>query len=1530
MTHKDDPNHSEHISDNLETHKTDLVVSDDPFRPDPSEVMTDTIRVVAIGASAGGLEPIEQLFECMPIGSGLSFVVVQHLSPNFRSMMDQLIERHTNMRIVHAEDGMEIKPNVIYLNPPRTALSISNGHLNTQPYPATDTLSLPIDAFFDSLAKEAGSDAIGIVMSGTGSDGTVGSQEIIARGGTVIVQDPETAKFQSMPRKIIDADAASYVCDVTDIPDILEAVLSGTQLTEPDHSERPEEKADTKILALIQKSFGTDFRFYKNTTVNRRILRRALMQRYRNVEAYLERLQTDKEELDALYHDLLIGVTEFFRDTEAFDILKVRVLPELASVMSEDRQLRVWVPGCATGEEPYSIAILISEFAKRNGITPNVKIFATDIHFKSLDIAARGVYDKETLARMPDNLLESYFEPIENKYQVKKHLRRLIVFSQHNLIKDPPFTKIDIISCRNLLIYLNDVAQQKVMALFHFALRKEGVLFLGPSETVGSLDVEFSTIDKRWRIFSKIRDVHLRESAYLLPLEQKSRDGDTSFLKETRAESMSSARRDSRFRQTLYSAYDKVLERYAPTGLLVNRDGELLHVFGESDRFMRLRKGVFSNKVVDLVHEKLRLIVNTGIDRALSPTAQQSFTCSVNVDLEEGDESTISIKVEKLTPIGKKPEFLLITFEEKELTTQISPISGTIPLDIDQEAYYQHKIEELERELKSTGESLQNTIEELETSNEELQATNEELMASNEELQSTNEELHSVNEELYTVSAEHQRKISELTELTDDIENLLKSTQIGTLFLDSELNIRRFTPSANIAFNLLPHDIGRPLQHVTSRFPIEEMFDDIGEAISHGRSCNREIEIEDRTYLLSILPYRTEIGTITGAVVNIVDVHDLKVAQVGHAKEKEFYRTVIETQGDLIARFRPDTKLTFANHAFCNHFDVAEDQITDVDYVDLLPEHQKSEFRQELDRLSVEGEIDWEQKTIAKDGQVRWYHTHFHALTDVHNEVIEYQSVSRNVTELKEREQLMSDFNGIASDSERSLETRIEAIMRRLADYFDVPAALLARIENDQAVVAHMVGLENTDIHQGYKVRLPEAFFQSSRGENVGEPLQNFNLMRESWHPGLQEQGYNVVAGAPLFMGGKVEGALSFITTKKMELPNLSHIQPALDRIADWIGYEMNRQSQTKRLEELNHKLALEEERFRNLYRNTPVLMYSIDTDGRILEASNRYLSELGYTRDEVLGRRSSDFATEESRKIKTEKYLPEFWERGYNNNLPLQLRKKNGEVIDTLLSAIAHKDVDGSMRSMTVLVDVTDRLKAERELEAQNAELKKINDNLNQFAHIVSHDLAGPLRAIQHTAAWIEEDTKPEALQNVQDHLNRLKDQISHLGSLISDLTEYSKAGAAPKEVEVISLKETLEDIFEVIDKPQDLSLKLALDVDKVKTFRPPLMLVFRNLIENAVKYHNRDDGLISITAKNQRKKWVFEVADNGPGIDPKHHDKIMLPFRKLERKDKIPGNGMGLALVQKAVESIGGSITIRSNPAEMEGTTFIIEWPK
>jgi two-component system CheB/CheR fusion protein len=819
--------------------------------------------VVALGASAGGLEALEKFFDNMPADSGLAFVVIQHLSPDFKSLMDELLARHTKLAILRVADGMAIEPNSIYLIPPKKEMIVSGGKLLLTDKDPTQGLSLPIDTFFRSLAHEYGRNAIAVVLSGTGSDGSRGIRAIHDAGGFVIVQDEASANFDGMPRSAIDTGVVDAVLPPRDMAGAILDYVQGRPLTliAPSSEGQPTATGIDEIFRVLNDAYGLDFSYYKPNTVARRVERRMQLSRTASLSEYVRRLRIDADELNSLYRDLLIGVTKFFRDGEAFQRLESEVLPQILNRVPSDDDLRIWVAGCATGEEAYSLSILVHEALSARRRLLRVKIFATDVHQASLDYASAGVYSEEALADVPALRLERYFTKHPAGYQVAQELRKLIVFAPHNVIKDAPFTKLDLVCCRNLLIYLQPHAQKKAISLFHFALKPSGILFLGPSESPGEISDEFDTLDRHWKIFRKRRDIRLPND-FRLPLSP----GLTRW-RVTQGKSAGDSRGLPDIQ--LLRAYDALLSEYVPPSLMVNDRRELIHSFAGAGKYLALPDGRLSNDILDLVEPDLKLALAGALQRVAKEKEPIVYGSVHLRSLPEGELLRLSVKPLAIQSTGE--EYYLISFVTH---AKPSPPASETHIDFDQAS--RDRLVELEDELRYTKENLQATIEEMETTNEELQATNEELVASNEELQSTNEELHSVNEELYTVNAEHQRKITELTELTDDMDNLLRSTDIGTIFLDRALRIRKFTPQIYHTFQILPQDIGRSIETFSHNVLHESLLADVQQVFQTEMPFEKDVQDRNgRWYLLRILPYRSK-GRVDGVVITLIDISSLK------------------------------------------------------------------------------------------------------------------------------------------------------------------------------------------------------------------------------------------------------------------------------------------------------------------------------------------------------------------------------------------------------------------------------------------------------------------------------------------------------------------------------------------------------------------------------------------------------------------------------------------------------------------------------
>ena len=839
-----------------------------PIEADPSS----PIYYVGVGASAGGLEALEAFFTPMAPDSGLAFIVIQHLSPDYKSMMVELLSKRTSMPVRRAEEGMRVEANSVYLIPPKKNLSIFHGKLLLSESDRSRGINLPIDVFLRSLADDQAEKAIGVILSGTGSDGVRGVRAIKEAGGMIMVQSEESAKFDGMPRAAISTGLADFILP----PDEMHSkLLSFARHPYAAKVDRPQtlisdEDRLNRIFALLRERTRVDFTFYKPSTVSRRIERRMTVNQIHDLRDYVKFMESYAGEVMTLYRELLIGVTSFFRDREVFDQLETQYLPALFERI-EGREVRFWVAGCSTGEEAYSLAMLSREVLEQMGKRLDIKIFATDIDRDAILRASNGLYPESIAADLSPKFLTKYFHRREEHYQIDRSIREMVVFAQHNLIKDPPFTNIELVSCRNLLIYLQPVLQRKAMELMNFSLNPQGILMLGSSETTGEMAELYETLHQKFKLYAsrgKRRPTSGAEFSAVpevRPWQHRARAASSAWPRNQDEERML-----DRFLQSLAGDY-------VPLAVVVNEQLEVLHILGEPDGYFRLPSGKLMNDITKIAVKDLAIPLATGLQKVFKSGEELKYT---SIRLKWRDETrTIQIRIRPL-PGKKGQEALAAVFVEETAPPFKEAAAGSSAqvYDVAQEA--EQRIHDLEQELQFSRENLQATIEELETSNEELQATNEELLASNEELQSTNEELQSVNEELHTVNAEYQSKIIELTELNNDLDNLMASTRIGTLFLDENLTVRRFTPEIRRIFKILDSDIGRPVNHLMHTLADVDLFERIHEVAEGAVEQEQEVRTQNGTWwLMHLLPYHIGVGTVSGVVLNFVDISVFKSTQ---------------------------------------------------------------------------------------------------------------------------------------------------------------------------------------------------------------------------------------------------------------------------------------------------------------------------------------------------------------------------------------------------------------------------------------------------------------------------------------------------------------------------------------------------------------------------------------------------------------------------------------------------------------------------
>jgi two-component system CheB/CheR fusion protein len=862
-------------------------ISDHPvFDADSDKSHKGDFPIVGIGASAGGLAAFGNFFSAIPDDTkfGTAFVLVQHLDPKHKSILTNLIGRYTKMPVYEVKDGMVVQPDCVYVIPPNHDMVLEYGKLQLLEPSEPRGHRLPIDLFFRSMAQSKQDLAIGIVLSGTGSDGTLGVRAIKAEGGMLMVQSPESSEYDGMPRSAIATGLVDYILTPAEMPAQLIAYATqafGRKL----HPVPKTEGAMKKIFNLLRTQTGHDFSNYKQKTINRRIGRRMALGSLKGVDEYAHYLEQNPVEVEALFQDLLIGVTSFFRNPTAFEAFQEKVIPHLFTGKHPDSVIRIWVPGCSTGEEAYSIGILLQEQMEMLKQIFKVQIFATDIDSRAIVQARSGVYPTSISIDISSERLNRFFtQDSGGNYRIQKSIRDMIVFSEQDIIKDPPFSKLDLLSCRNVLIYMDRELQKKLIPLFHYALNPGGFLVLGPSEAVGEFENVFDTLDRKSKLYRK-KDVSkgLLPIGTFIPPRLESTETKRPFGKVS-IESKPQLR--ELIEQTM-------LQYYAPDGVLVNQRGDILYIHGHTGMYLEPAPGEAGLNILKMAREGLRQELATDLYKAVvnkEPIFHPGLRVKTNGDFTTVNLALRPVKTGSDAAAGES--LFLVIFEEspewEQSQTMKAAAIGAGEGASESVMEVDARILELKRELQIKEESLKASSEELDTSNEELKSSNEEMQSINEELQSTNEELEtskeelqSVNEELTTVNTELQNKVADLSQAINDMNNLLSGTGIGTIFVDYQLRILRFTPTVTQVINLIPTDVGRPVGHLVSNLlGYDRLVEDIKEVLDTLTSKDIEVQSQkDAWYLLRIRPYRTLENVIKGAVITFTDITEIKRAE---------------------------------------------------------------------------------------------------------------------------------------------------------------------------------------------------------------------------------------------------------------------------------------------------------------------------------------------------------------------------------------------------------------------------------------------------------------------------------------------------------------------------------------------------------------------------------------------------------------------------------------------------------------------------
>ncbi|OUC14828.1 MAG: hypothetical protein B0A82_10955 [Alkalinema sp. CACIAM 70d] len=1492
----------------------------------------DHCFLVGVGSSAGGLRALEEFFDNMPADSGAAFVVVQHLSPDFKSLMKELLERRTRMTIKWVEDGMAIQPNTIYLITPRNNLIIEDGILKLieqSEFPRQPP-NFPIDIFFDSLAKERGNHAIGVVLSGTGSDGTRGLQSISEAGGLNFVQSPATAELDGMPQSAIARGIVDQVLPPAEIArtiyEIIQMQRSGVTASEAIPPELASDKLREIVLILNQYE-NLDFSYYKTSTLSRRIFRRCALSGHAQLDEYIDYLRTSEEERGLLRDDLMIGVTQFFRDPDAWEYLDQEVLPELIGQLDNGQQLRIWVTACATGEEAYSMAILVDEVINRLGKQLSVKIFATDIDNTALAKAAEGIYPESIAIDVSRKRLERYFTFRDRNFHISRTLRENIIFAPHNLAKNAGFTRMHLISCRNMLIYIQPSLQQHVMRMLHFSLMHKGILFLGAAETPGDLLEEFSPVYERFKIYQKRRNVRLpiltQNLEYIVPAAPRP---------------ITTHRTPTQFDPILNAAFSAFTRRRGCTCLLVNDDMELFHVVTDTASIMQVPEGVMTRIVADLVPDELRLPINTALHRA---KRERKPVLYGNIHINQADViRSINLEVIYYTGNARVEDFFLVIIENEDQTTTLSPIEA-----FQQNAESTQRIIDLEYELQQTRENLQATIEELEITNEEQQATNEELLASNEELQSTNEELHSVNEELYTVNTEYQTKIRELTELTNDVNNLLRSSEIGVIFLDRNLRVRKFTPAAVAAVNLVSTDVERPIQHITHNLDCANLVELLQQVLSDERPIEQEVFLRatHQNLLMRIYPYLRNDDQIDGLVITFVNIDEIKRVQEVLRKQTEMLQEQSERehlQLEITQRIRQSLDLQTIFDTACEEIR----QVLHADRVGIFKFDPSSNCQdgQFIAESLVEGYPPALQNIVHDhcfgDNYATLYaEGQYFASADIcngelqpcHQEILTKFAVRANlVMPLAHSQRLWGLLCIHQCDAPRQWQPEDIEITRQLANQL---AIAIQQVDLYQQVQSELIIRQQAEANLANQLAKQQALADIT--ERIRESLDLREIIQIVTHQVkemMQCDRCIIFKVSPNGPSHIMEESVS------LEFPSVKDRQWEDEVWSD----------------------EIKEVYWQGKPRIVPDVM-----DDLFTECLQEYSRESQIQSKIVAPILQEDHSTV-THHWQSTRYANRIW--GVLVIHACKTKRVWTEVEAQFLQQVANQ-LAVAIQQISLFEQLQEELsqreqaqttltQRNHDLETATQQAEAASRTKSEFLANMSHEIRTPMNAILGFSELLQNLVTDKSATT---YLQSIQSNGRILLTLINDILDLSKVEAGQLKIyyEPIDLHELLRDIeYMFIHRAQEKGLTLTLDIGEtvpryILMDEVRLRQILFNVLGNAVKFtpnqgsvrvvvqaslSDRDNEPTDVLepteqpmAETTRHNLEIAVIDTGIGISAAQQAFIFDAFQQAQGQPerKYGGTGLGLTITRRLMEMMGGTISVSSTLRK--GSTFILSFP-
>jgi len=1478
--------------------------------------------VVGIGASAGGLEAIHELFDHLPSNSGMSFIVIQHLSPDHKSLLVELLGRHTEMEVKEAENDIEIEKDTVYVIPNNKLITLEGNKLKLSDKEQSKGPSTAIDNFLFSLADEKAGKAIGIILSGTGTDGSKGLQAIKEAGGLTLVQDPATAKFDGMPNSAIVTGMVDVVLPPFEMPKQMELFVSKAGEHLPMELDIPDEQLN-ELFTLVMKNTGCDFQYYKTPTIARRISRRMNELGIRSISAYISLLKRSTDECKTLSNDFLINVTRFFRDEPAFQSLQKDVLPNIVASKEEGEVLKVWVAACSTGEEAYTIAILIDRYLQSIHKQLNVKIFATDLDGHAISIASKGVYASHIEQDIPAEILSDYFSKEGDKYVVVPYLRKQIVFAAHNILKDPPFIKNDLVTCRNMLIYMTPALQKKVLASLYFSLNKAGYLFLGSSETLNHLADKMQEVNGRWKIYQKIHD------GYSLPGPSEVKPDVT--MKASQPRSVTRKKEKS-----LVEDFQEVLaEELGYAAIYIDRNYEVKEATGNFKKYLSLPDKLISLNLLKMLPQDVSVLLSTTLRKSLKDETREELK---NIRLMVGNSRRF-INVIVKPPNAMSSHFLLVfseTVDKAIHDVQPDPQNGHVQ--------YNGLVEELEHELKETRLNLQTAIEELETTNEELQSSNEELISSNEELQSTNEQLQSLNEELHTLNTEHQLKIKELIELNNDLDNYFRSTDMGQIFLDTQLRIRKFNPAAVKLINLIESDIGRPIDHVSTNILHENLLADVQQVKNQHTSIEKEVTLRNGTScLLRIVPYLMHDKKPFGVVISFVDISVVK--DLNNLLKGVFNASLSAVLALKVVRNVSqqvtDFTIIAANHCTRHLLGKNHQTLEGTLLKTALPELVDHGYFEELVRVVASGDPTHIDYNINGNGSMRRLQAVgvkmedglVLSLTDVADKKEAEEGLQRNFLELAKPKEELRELNKSpeAQVLERTREQPTSA--RRLSEVV-------------QATKEPCWQLRQTD----NSVWCSDSFYERF-GYTPGDETNSRNFWMSKIHPddrnSVVESIFQVInkhqdTWTSEYRLQKADGSYANILDRGFLLKDENNVPFRM--VGSMLDVTELRLAETE--------VVNTNEKSRFVAETIPLIVWTADDNGMLDFVNTNYVDYTGNAAETAYGDRWKALVHKNDID-QLEKAFAENVQQASDFSVEMRLLRKDKVYRWNLLRARVRKDAFGRVLMWVgTIADIHEQKLATRILEKRVEqrtrqlqeviqELEHSNSSLQQFAYVASHDLKEPLRKIQMFSVLVKERYLDGADNAAINYIDRVIASADRMTRLINDLLNFSRL-SSHNAFERTDMNALLQEVISDLEYPiKEKGAEVrCTGIPSLDVIPAQMRQVLQNLLSNSIKFSKPGvKPLIEISARLVNEKSFdaktsnggaychIDIRDNGIGFQEQYTPKIFLIFQRLHTREQHEGTGIGLAIAKKIVERHDGIIT--ANSQEMKGSTFSIILP-